>query len=118
MEWPEKIVFGLFGLLAFSLVALAVDYVGGETVWYEVEVVDRVYRPSSTGVGVGTGTSSSGGSGSVVVVTSEPERWSLVVSRGDKVEARRVSPREWANASQGQRIRLPYRRGLTGVLLY
>ena len=111
----EKLFFGLIGAFVLVICFLGLDYLTGSTRMQEVEVIERAYRPASTGVGIAQGTSSNGTSGSGVIVTVEGEEYTLIVRLDGEVLSARVSAEQYAEAHPGDRISLAFRYGgLTG----
>jgi hypothetical protein len=71
-------------------------------------VVDRSHTASSTGIGVG----SSSNGGTTTVVTSNPEKWTVIVKLNGKIVSAEVESSLWASLKEGMRCDVYKNTGL------
>ena len=107
----------LIGLIVLGVVYLGVEGVAWVFSSYEhvgnATVLQTIYRASSTSTGVGPST---GGDGGVVVITSTtPEKFVVLVNLNDDALSIRVPSKTFASLKEDQLIGV-YR--CTGIFLY
>lgn len=107
IDWVEALTGVLVVVILFFFALLVADLFVTQPYTVDGQVIGAEYKPSSTGIG--NGISSSGKP--VVVVTSESEKWVLVVRVGGKVESYEVSPDMFYSVKIGDSVSMQCRQG-------
>jgi TRAP-type C4-dicarboxylate transport system permease small subunit len=112
METTMKVIMGLLVAMMVGIFFILVDMIAGsQSPPTTATVIERIYTPSSTSTGVGTGVTSSGKVGTVVMTSSEPEKWTVIVNVGGNVVAAKANATAWSAAMAGRKASVAYWRG-------
>lgn len=120
LDFPMgTILAGCFTLIVLFIIFIIVDISLSTSKQIEVVVIEKSYTPESTGVGIATGTTSSGNVGTGVVVTSESEKFILIVQDnfGD-VFSKEVNAKNYSTVKPGDKIMISIRIGWISKMRY
>lgn len=115
MRNPEWIVIALLALILAAFVALEIDKATADHVPVGSGVVvkkEHVGATSRTGVGIASNGRSSG---PVVVVSSTPEKWVLLIRHGNEVFSVEVTSGSWGAIEEGAKVEVLEIRGMLGT---
>jgi len=112
--WTLETILGIVvALIVIGTVFMATDCFGGN--WgppVAATVIQRVYQPSHSSTGVGTAVGSNGQVGTVVVSSSEPEEWKLIVSSEGQTFSVSCDGNQWGRSPEGESIQIQQKLGL------
>lgn len=107
----DNLIDYILGTLIFLVLAAIfftiADKILGTTHSESFIVVEKTYTPSTTGTGVGPSYSGGSGSGVAVVITQNPEKYTLILQTYSDITPIEVGRKEWAATKIGDKITIP-----------
>lgn len=100
MNWVERILISLVGLLTFALCLICFDCSIGHSIYEQGTVYEKIFSPGKTGTGVGPTVGNNGGV--AVVFTSTSDEWHILVKTKTDLVDTETSKGKWIELKIGE----------------